>query len=103
MIDALADILYVVYGMACRMGVNIESVSNIVHDNNMSKLCKDEETAKMTVEKYSNNFPEEKFDYRLVKDGRFAVFNINTGKVMKSIDWKPIVWSEIDPEELRLE
>ncbi|HIG57979.1 MAG TPA: phosphoribosyl-ATP diphosphatase [Flavobacteriales bacterium] len=36
--DALADILYVVYGAAAAFGIDIDEVFEEVHDSNMSKL-----------------------------------------------------------------
>ena len=37
--DALADILYVVYGAASSFGIDIDKAFDIVHKSNMSKLC----------------------------------------------------------------
>lgn len=37
MVDALADLLVVVYGTACEMGVDLEPVFAEVHRSNMSK------------------------------------------------------------------
>lgn len=51
-VDALADILYVVYGAGSRFGIDMDRVLNIVHDNNMTKLCKTEDEAKRSVENY---------------------------------------------------
>ncbi len=51
-VDALADILYVVYGAGARFGINMDLVFNMVHDNNMTKLCKTEDEAKRSVEDY---------------------------------------------------
>jgi predicted HAD superfamily Cof-like phosphohydrolase len=39
--DALADILYVVYGAAAAFGIDIDEVFEEVHDSNMSKLDND--------------------------------------------------------------
>lgn len=36
--DALADILYVVYGAAAAFGIDIDEVFDEVHESNMSKL-----------------------------------------------------------------
>ena len=54
-VDALADILYVVYGMGTSIGVDLDKAFNIVHKSNMSKLCNTEEEAIETVEWYKNN------------------------------------------------
>lgn len=39
--DALADLLYVVYGAAVAFGIPIDAVFDEVHDSNMSKLGED--------------------------------------------------------------
>ena len=39
--DALADIVYVVYGTALTYGINLDSVLREVHRSNMSKLADD--------------------------------------------------------------
>ena len=48
-IDALGDIVYVCYGMATSMGVDLHEAFKIIHESNMSKLCKTEEQAKRSV------------------------------------------------------
>lgn len=40
-VDALADIVYVCYGMALEMGVDLDEVIEVVHDANMQKLWPD--------------------------------------------------------------
>lgn len=39
MIDAICDLLYVTYGAAVAMGVNVEPFWKAVHDSNMQKLA----------------------------------------------------------------
>lgn len=89
--DALSDILYVVYGMGARIGLNMDEIFNIVHENNMEKLCATEEEAQKTVEKYSRQNIETA--YRQVSN-KFAVYNVKTNKVLKSCMWKEIDWSK---------
>ena len=93
-IDALGDILYVVYGAADTFGIgtDIYKAFNIIQNSNMSKFCTSEQEAKETVEHYKNN--DTRYDtpnYRTVinKDGKelFVVFNKSTGKILKSINY----------------
>lgn len=95
-VDALADILYVVYGMGASIGTDLYEAFRLVHDSNMSKLCKSEEEAKKTVEWYINAFEkgEQPYDspsYRLSDDGGYwVVFNKSSGKILKSINYHPV-------------
>ncbi len=92
--DALADILYVVYGMGCRIGLDLDKIFNEVHENNMSKLCSTEDEAKDSVRYYLDNKEKLGYDspnYRLAEDGKqYVVYNESTKKVLKSIKWKPV-------------
>ena len=94
-IDALADILYVVYGMGARIGIDLDEAFDIVHESNMSKLCSTEEEAKQTVAFYEQQFKDNRSSYdsptiRKSDDGRkFVVYNKSTGKVLKSIKYTP--------------
>lgn len=93
-VDALADIIYVVHGMSARIGVNMDAAFSLVHENNMSKLCKTEEEAKDSVEYYVQNKEKLGYDspaYRKAADGvHWVVYNQSTKKVLKSIKWKPV-------------
>ena len=91
-VDALTDILYVVYGMGTSIGVDLDKAFNIVHKSNMSKLCNTEEEAIETVEWYKNN--EKRYDspnYRKSDDGtKWVVYNESTKKILKSINYKKV-------------
>jgi phosphoribosyl-ATP pyrophosphohydrolase len=93
-VDALTDIIYVVLGMGCRIGVDMDKVFDLVHDNNMSKLCKTEEDAKASVKHYIDNFEKYGYDspaYRKAPDNiHWVVYNESTKKILKSIRWKPV-------------
>lgn len=91
-IDALSDILYVVYGMGSTCGIDLDKTFNEVHESNMSKFCKTEEEAKDTVEWYKKN--EKRYDspsYRKSKHGDvWIVYNESTLKILKSIKYTPV-------------
>jgi NTP pyrophosphatase (non-canonical NTP hydrolase) len=93
-VDALADLTYVIFGMSSRIGVNLDKAFDLVHENNMSKLCKSEDEAKKTVEHYINNKEKLGYDspsYRLAPDGKhWVVYNQSTNKVLKAISWSPV-------------
>ena len=99
--DALADILYVVYGAASSFGIDIDKAFDIVHKSNMSKLCTTEEEAKQTVEWYQQKYKsgEQPYDtptYRKSDDGKYwVVFNESSGKILKSINYTPAEFSSV--------
>jgi predicted HAD superfamily Cof-like phosphohydrolase len=86
-VDALADILYVVYGAFTAIGIDADQAFQIVQDSNMSKLCKTEEDAQETVMRYREEVPQ-RYDspnYRRSDDGvHFVVYNQSTFKILKN-------------------
>jgi len=98
-VDALGDILYVVFGMGSRIGINMDKAFNLIHENNMSKLCKTEEEAQRSVKYYEENKSKLGYDspaYRMAVDGmHWVVYNQSTKKVLKSIEWKPVDLSSV--------
>jgi predicted HAD superfamily Cof-like phosphohydrolase len=90
-IDALADILYVVYGAFNAFGVDADKVFDLVHNSNMSKLCKTEKEAVETVEFYKNTQYERYKEptYKSSMNG-FIVYDKITGKILKSKYYLPV-------------
>ena len=102
MVDALADILYVVYGAGSSFGVDLDKSFSIVHESNMSKLCSSEKEAQETVEWYKHN-QLDTYDsptYRQSDNKKYwIVFNKSTGKILKSINYKKV---KFDMDKLHL-
>jgi NTP pyrophosphatase (non-canonical NTP hydrolase) len=102
MIDALTDILYVVYGMGARVGMDMDKAFALVHENNMSKLCATEEEAQRSVEHYNQLdvgattaqdvlHPMFNAAYRLAPNGSdWVVFNQATKKILKRYNYVPV-------------
>ena len=97
-IDALTDIQYVVLGFYSALGIDADKAFQIVHDSNMSKLCKTEEEARQSVTNYLKERPQ-RYDspnYRRSDDGIFwVVFNESTKKILKSWKYTPADFTEI--------
>ena len=91
-IDALTDILYVVYGAYSAFGINADNAFDIVHQSNMSKLCKTEEDAIETVKRYKNEIPQ-RYDspnYRKADDDiHWVVYHESTMKILKNFKYNP--------------
>lgn len=94
--DALADILYVVYGMAFRLGINADADFKLVHESNMSKFCKLKEEAIQTVSNYKSLHEQGKSPYpspayRFEQaTGKWVVYEQSTGKILKNINYKAV-------------
>ena len=91
-IDAIADIMYVVLGASAAFGIDADKAFEIVHESNMSKLCKTEEDAIKTVELYKSEVPQ-RYDspcYRLSDDNKhFVIYNQSTMKILKNYKYTP--------------
>tara|TARA_A100001388_G_C28308363_1_gene284150 strand:- start:39 stop:482 length:444 start_codon:yes stop_codon:yes gene_type:complete len=89
--NCLVKMLDLTYCMGSELGIDLDKSFDIVHSSNMSKLCKDEQESKQTVEWYKEN--ETRYDspsYRKSYDDKnYVIFNASTGKILKSINYKP--------------
>ena len=102
-IDALSDILYVVYGAGASFGIDLDKTFNMVHESNMSKVCKNEDEADKTVQWYKDN--SESYNkknpaqapvdpaWRII-NGKYVVYNKLTGKVLKSVNYNAVDFTE---------
>lgn len=95
-IDALTDILYVVYGAYTAFGIDGDKAFSLVHESNMSKLCKTEEEAIMTVEAYKSDSRYDSPAYRLSPCGKYyVVYNESTNKILKSVKYNPVCFNTL--------
>ena len=95
-IDALSDILYVVYGAFTCFGINADEAYDLVHKSNMSKLCKNKKEAIATVEYYKNDTRYDSPTYRLSPDGKYyVVYNESTSKILKSINYNQVSFDSL--------
>ena len=85
-----------IYYTGYKFSINVDYDFNLIHESNMSKLCKTEEEAKKTVESYQIKYDLEKspYDsptYRLSNNKKYyIVYNLSTGKILKSINYSPV-------------
>jgi len=97
--DAIADMLYVVYGAADAFGIQADKDFDEVHSSNMSKLCYSEEEAMQTVQSYEQKYNkgdspyDSPYYYKLENQDKWVVKNRSTGKALKSINYRPVDFS----------
>jgi len=101
-IDGLSDILYVVYGAGSSFGIDLDKCFDIVHKSNMSKLCKTKKEAEETVQWYIKKYTNKELSYdspsiRKSNDDKYwVVYNKSTGKILKSINYTPVIFENIN-------
>ena len=91
--ETLDKIVVNVFSMSKLFNLNIVHLFEIVHNSNMTKICENEENAKVTVEWYKIHESRYKEpSYRKIhyndKD-YFVIYDIETKKILKSIKYIP--------------
>jgi len=94
-LDALTDILYVVYGMGCTLGLDLDKSFKIVHESNMSKSCSSLEEAAETCNSYKGDVRYDSPEFKLSKNNKYIIFNKSTKKILKNINYKPANFDEM--------
>ena len=93
----LVDILHDTYKLGIFLGIDLDVSFDIVHKSNMSKLCINEQEAEDTVNNYKLN--DKRYnspEYRKSDNNKYwVVFNRDTGKILKSINYTPANFSEL--------
>lgn len=92
MIEFLHEIVYYVYNFQFVSGYDSDRVFQIVHDSNMSKLCKDEAEAQLTVKDYEEKYlsgksPYDSPYYYKLDNGMYVIKNKSSGKALKNINY----------------
>jgi predicted HAD superfamily Cof-like phosphohydrolase len=93
---ALGFLLYEVYSFGVNLGINLDTVYDLVHKSNMSKLCVSEDEAIQTVEWYTEQYlsgalPYDTPAYRISENGEYyVVYNKSTSKILKSINYNMV-------------
>jgi predicted HAD superfamily Cof-like phosphohydrolase len=94
----ITQLLKWVYCYSEMATINSDSDFAIVHDSNMSKLCDTEADAQATVADYLTKFAEgtspydTPYYYELPKLGKWIVKNKSTGKALKNIKYRKVVF-----------
>lgn len=101
-VDTLHNIILYVYELQKEMRYDSDKIFTIVHDSNMSKLCKSEMEAQQTVEKYQQEYnagksPYDSVCYYKLKDSDlYVIKNKSTGKALKSINYTKVKLNVFD-------
>lgn len=87
----LESIVSYIRALTAVTGVDLQHVFTLIHDNNMSKMCKTEEEAKLSVIKYQELGTYDSPTYRKSPDhSRYVVYNGSDKKVLKAAGYIPV-------------
>lgn len=90
-----ADILYVYYNMAVRMGYkHPEKDFHLISNSNDTKFCNTEEEANNSLKKYDEKGVATKYHKN---NGKYIITD-DEGKIKKGINYTPCVLSELEQE-----
>ena len=82
------------YKLGIYLRINVDNLFDIIHKSNMSKLCKTEEEAELTVQNYKQKYEsgESPYDspYYYKSDNYYIVKNKSSGKSLKSINYTAV-------------
>jgi predicted HAD superfamily Cof-like phosphohydrolase len=95
--DAIIDSIYVLCGYSLQRGIagSLSKDWKLVHNNNMTKICDSEETARDTVAKQKRQLVD--CEYFPTKNGFFVVKRKEDGKVLKSHKYTPVKLGQNTP------
>lgn len=92
----IVNIIFFTYKLGIFLGINIDKAFNLVHESNMSKLCKNLDEAIKTVDMYKTLNRYKLPDYRKCSNGEYyIVFDKETGKILKSINYNQVDFKTI--------
>lgn len=93
-VTLLIKMIEITYKMGHQLNFNVDKAFNLVHESNMSKVCKTEEEAQKTVYKYKKDYENGVSPYNSPyyynKEQYYVVKNESSGKVLKSINYNSV-------------
>jgi len=95
----LTTLIFNIYDVGILIAIDLDKVFDIVHDSNMTKMCKTRDEAQKTVKYYLDNKNDLGYDtpaYRLSDNKKyFVVYNKSTMKILKSINYTPADFTKL--------
>lgn len=77
----------VLYNLSKQLNVDLHDLVQEIYNSNMSKLCKDEQTAQETVEEYKKKGVETYYKACTTDSSKYIVYRREDNKVLKSVDF----------------
>lgn len=85
--NSFSRVVEVLNNLSKQLNVDLHDLVQEIYNSNMSKLCKDKQTAQETVEEYKKKGIETYYKNSEVDSSKYIVYRSEDNKVLKSVDF----------------
>lgn len=85
--NSFSRVVEVLNNLSKQLNVDLHDLVQEIYNSNMSKLCKDEQTAQETVENYKKKGVETYYKVCTTDSSKYIVYRSEDNKVLKSVDF----------------
>lgn len=85
--NSFSRVVEVLSNLSKQLNVDFHDLVQEIYNSNMSKLCKDEQTAQETVENYKKKGVETYYKTCTTDSSKYIVYRSEDNKVLKSVDF----------------
>lgn len=85
--NSFSRVIEVLYNLSKQLNVDLHDLIQEIYNSNMSKLCKDEQTAQETVEEYKKKGVETYYKVCTTDSSKYIIYRSEDNKVLKSVDF----------------
>lgn len=85
--NSFSKVVEVLNNLSKQLNVDLHDLVQEIYNSNMSKLCKDEQTAQETVEEYKKKGVETYYKVCTTDSSKYIVYRSQDNKVLKSVDF----------------
>lgn len=85
--NSFSRVVEVLNNLSKQLNVNLHDLVQEIYNSNMSKLCKDEQTAQETVENYKKKGIETYYKVCTTDSSKYIIYRSEDNKVLKSVDF----------------
>lgn len=84
---SFSRVVEILNNLSKQLNVDLHDLVQEIYNSNMSKLCKDEQTAQETVENYKKKGVETYYKVCTTDSSKYIIYRNEDNKVLKSVDF----------------
>ena len=85
--NSFSRVVEVLNNLSKQLNVDLHDLVQEIYNSNMSKLCKDEQTAQETVKEYTKKGVETYYKACTTDSSKYIIYRSEDNKVLKSVDF----------------